>query len=180
MVQNHDLERNPNEFLNYKDGARNILATEWLLASGYGDPQVYASFTFGNDTAQSPPSNADGLITNTDCASGQWACVNRDPGILAMVGWHNHVGERTPPELLHRRRQRDRLQPRQPRLGRVQQRHRGQDDPGSDRDGARTVPRRHPWTTIRRQPVRYSHRRGRSPGRRRLRPHRPHLTQLIA
>ena len=92
MVQNHDLERNPGEFLNYKDGARNILATEWLLASGYGDPQVYASFTFGNDTAQSPPSNADGLITNTDCASGQWACVNRDPGILAMVGWHNHVG----------------------------------------------------------------------------------------
>ena len=42
MVQNHDLERNPGEFLNYKDGARNILATEWLLASGYGDPQVYA------------------------------------------------------------------------------------------------------------------------------------------
>lgn len=92
MVQNHDLERNPGEFLNYKDGARNILATEWLLASGYGDPQVYASFTFGDDTAQSPPSNADGLITNTDCASGQWACVNRDPGIVAMVGWHNHVG----------------------------------------------------------------------------------------
>ena len=91
FVQNHDLERNANDHLNYKDGARNILAHEWLLASGYGDPQVYASFTW-EAADQSPPATADGLITNTDCTNGRWACVNRDPGIIAMVGWHNHVG----------------------------------------------------------------------------------------
>jgi len=92
FVQNHDLERNANDHLNYKDGSTNILATEWLLASGYGDPQVYASFTW-EATDQSPPADADGMITNTDCANGQWACVNRDPGVLAMVGWHNYVGK---------------------------------------------------------------------------------------
>jgi alpha-amylase len=92
FVQNHDSERNPNDHLNYKDGATNILATEWLLASGYGDPQVYASFTW-EIPEQSPPANAEGLITNTDCASSQWACVNRDPGVVAMVGWYNYVGK---------------------------------------------------------------------------------------
>jgi len=90
FVQNHDTERN-GDALNYKDGSRNILANEFLLAYGYGTPQVYSAFQFGSDTNQSPPSTAAGMITNTDCANG-WACSDRDPGVVAMVGWHNYVG----------------------------------------------------------------------------------------
>ena len=47
---NHDTDRNAGDALGYKDGDRIHLATEWLLASGYGSPQVYSSFTFGNAT----------------------------------------------------------------------------------------------------------------------------------
>src|SRR6185369_15792294 len=67
FVQNHDTERN-GDALSYKDGARNILANEYILAYGYGTPQVYAGFAFGADTNQSPPSTPDGQITNTDCS----------------------------------------------------------------------------------------------------------------
>jgi alpha-amylase len=91
FVQNHDNERNPNEALSYKDGRTNVLANQFIIAAGYAKPQVYASFEFGADTAQSPPSNAAGLITNTDCGVG-WACTHRDRGIVALVGWSNYVG----------------------------------------------------------------------------------------
>ena len=37
FVQNHDTERN-GDALSYKDGATNTLATQYLLASGYGTP----------------------------------------------------------------------------------------------------------------------------------------------
>jgi alpha-amylase len=90
FVQNHDTERG-SDTLSYKDGATNTLADKFILAFGYGRPQVYSGFTFtGRD--DSPPSDADGFITDTDCAGTQWACVHRDPGILGMVGWHNTVG----------------------------------------------------------------------------------------
>ena len=106
FVQNHDTERN-GDALNYKVGARNTLATQWLLASGYGTPQVYAGFTWEapanpadypnnddkNGNSSSPPADADGFVTDTDCSDG-WACTDRDPGVLAMVGWHNYVGDR--------------------------------------------------------------------------------------
>jgi alpha-amylase len=108
FVQNHDTERN-GDALSYKVGQRSTLATEWLLASGYGTPQVYAGFTFdapdpatlpSNATADdksgnaaSPPSDAEGMITDTDCTPGRgWTCTDRVPGVLAMVGWHNYVG----------------------------------------------------------------------------------------
>jgi alpha-amylase len=90
FVQNHDTERN-GDALNYKDGARNTLAHEFLLGYGYGRPQVYASFTW-KVTDDSPPSDANGLITDTDCASDAWACVDRDLGVTGMVGFHNRVG----------------------------------------------------------------------------------------
>jgi alpha-amylase len=89
FVQNHDTERN-GDALNYKDGATNILADEFLLAYGYGRPQVYASFEW-NVSDDSPPSDANGLITNTDCANG-WACVDRNAGVRAMVRFHNIAG----------------------------------------------------------------------------------------
>jgi alpha-amylase len=90
FVQNHDTERN-GDALSYKDGATNILAQEFILAYGYGRPEVYSSFTW-NTSDDSPPSDANGLITDTDCASAAWACVDRDPGVVGLVGWHDRVG----------------------------------------------------------------------------------------
>lgn len=88
FVANHDSERNGST-LSYKDGSTNVLATEFLLASGYGTPQVYASFQFaGGD--DSPPASADGRVTDTNCGRG-WTCTDRFRPIRNMVGWHNHV-----------------------------------------------------------------------------------------
>jgi len=90
FVENHDTERG-NQTLSYKDGATNILATEFMLARGYGTPQVYASFTFtGND--DSPPADANGFITNTVCGAA-WTCLDRATGVANMVGWHNVAGD---------------------------------------------------------------------------------------
>jgi alpha-amylase len=56
FVENHDTERNGST-LNFKDGPTNVIATEFMLARGYGTPQVYTSFewTGGDD---SPPADA--------------------------------------------------------------------------------------------------------------------------
>ena len=89
FVQNHDTERN-GDALSYKDKDLNRLATEFVLASPYGRPQVYSGFEFTN-ADDSPPSDATGKITDTSCASG-WACTHRDSGVEAMVRWHNAVG----------------------------------------------------------------------------------------
>ncbi|MEA5455073.1 alpha-amylase family protein [Sinomonas sp. JGH33] len=86
FVQNHDTERNGST-LSYKDAATNVLATQFLLASGYGTPQVYSAFRF-NGGDDSPPSDTNGYVTDTDCAT-TWACVDREPAILHMVAWHN-------------------------------------------------------------------------------------------
>jgi alpha-amylase len=88
FVENHDTERNGST-LSYKDGALNTLATEYMLARGYGRPEVYSSFTFTNPD-DSPPSDADGYITNTDCANG-WVCTDRT--VAGLVGWHNYAGD---------------------------------------------------------------------------------------
>lgn len=90
FVQNHDTERN-GDALNYKDGATNIIANEFLLAYGYGTPQVYSGFAW-NIPDDSPPATADGMITDTDCSASTWVCVVNDLGVRNMVGWHNTVG----------------------------------------------------------------------------------------
>ncbi|GAA1951248.1 carbohydrate-binding module family 20 domain-containing protein [Kitasatospora viridis] len=86
MVTNHDTERNGST-LNYKSGAPYILANLFELAWGYDVPQVYASFTWTNSD-DSPPSDANGYVTGTDCSNG-WFCTDRNQGIANMVGWHN-------------------------------------------------------------------------------------------
>jgi len=87
FVENHDTERNGST-LSYKDGALNVLATQFMLARGYGRPEVYSGFAFtGSD--DSPPSDANGFVTDTDCAHG-WVCVDRT--VAGMVGWHNAAG----------------------------------------------------------------------------------------
>jgi alpha-amylase len=90
FVENHDTERSNNaSSLNYTD-PNNVIATEFMLAWNYGQPQVYASFTFpSSDTSASPPSDANGMITDTNCGDGTWACVDRD--VAGMVGFHNYT-----------------------------------------------------------------------------------------
>lgn len=91
FIQNHDTERN-GQSLNYKD-ANNTIATEFMLAYPYGTPEVYSGFAFGTDTNQSPPATSDGVITDTDCGSTSWVCVDRMQGVKGMVGFHNRVGQ---------------------------------------------------------------------------------------
>jgi alpha-amylase len=88
FVENHDTERNGST-LSYKDGATNIIATQFMLAAGHGTPQVYASFAWTNND-DSPPSDANGFVTDTDCNKG-WVCTDRVIGVANMVGWHNYV-----------------------------------------------------------------------------------------
>ncbi|HEX4728230.1 MAG TPA: carbohydrate-binding module family 20 domain-containing protein, partial [Jatrophihabitans sp.] len=90
FVDNHDTDRNAST-LNYKDGSGYQLANIFSLAWGYGQPQVYSSFTFSNND-QSPPADGSGFVTSTDCGSaGTWLCEDRQQAILGMVGWHNAV-----------------------------------------------------------------------------------------
>ena len=89
-MENHDSERNGST-LSYKDGATNTIATEFMLAEGYGTPEVYASFAWTNSD-DSPPADANGFVTDTDCNKG-WVCQDRFTGVANMVGWHNYVGD---------------------------------------------------------------------------------------
>ncbi|GGL91102.1 hypothetical protein GCM10011594_08480 [Nakamurella endophytica] len=91
FVQNHDTERPTGTptTLSYKDGATNTLATEFLLAYGYGTPQVYSGFAF-SDREAGPPSDADGMVRNADCADG-WACTHRSRGVANLVDFHNYA-----------------------------------------------------------------------------------------
>ncbi|MFD7709338.1 alpha-amylase family protein [Streptomyces sp. NPDC059786] len=91
FVQNHDSERGDTT-LSYRDADTNLLANKFMLAYGYGRPQVYASYAFDGLATDSPPSDAKGFVTDTDCDAG-WACVDRDTGVANMVAWHNHVGD---------------------------------------------------------------------------------------
>jgi alpha-amylase len=90
FVQNHDTERG-SDTLSYKDGKTNVIAHQFMLAYGYGRPQVYSAFAFTN-TYDSPPADADGFITDTDCSKG-WVCVDRDRAVTNLVGFHNIVGD---------------------------------------------------------------------------------------
>ena len=125
FIQNHDTERNGSS-LNYKD-PNNLIATQFMLAYPYGTPQVYAGFTFGTDTNQSPPSNAAGLITNTDCSSAAWSCTRPPAGREG----HGRLPQPGRPgagaQLVRRRHEPDRVQPRERRVLLDEQRGEGQD-----------------------------------------------------
>jgi alpha-amylase len=90
FVENHDTERNGST-LSYKD-PNNTIANEFMLAYPYGTPQVYASFAW-NTSDDSPPADANGLITDTVCDNTTWVCVDRFTGVRDMVGFHNYVGD---------------------------------------------------------------------------------------
>jgi len=88
FVENHDTERNGST-LSYKSGPTNTLANEFMLAYGYGKPEVYASFTWSTSD-DSPPSNAKGYVSNTNCDTG-WACTDRSIGVANLVDFHNYA-----------------------------------------------------------------------------------------
>jgi alpha-amylase len=88
FVTNQDTERASPPTLNYTNGAEYVLADEFLLAYGYGTPQIYSSFDFSSYN-QSPPVNSAGDVTNTVCGQGTWECTEQTPAIAALVGWHN-------------------------------------------------------------------------------------------
>lgn len=89
FVSNHDTERGT-KTLGPKDGDTNLIADQLMLAYPYGTPQVYSSFAWGQ-TYDSPPADADGFVTPTDCNSAAWVCVHRDPAVRAMVTFHRAV-----------------------------------------------------------------------------------------
>lgn len=88
FVQNHDTERG-GQTLSFRDDPLDRLAHAFLLAYGYGRPQVYSSFawTLPDD---SPPAAADGLVTDAQCGQA-WTCLHRDQLVTAMVRFHNQV-----------------------------------------------------------------------------------------
>lgn len=88
FVTNHDTERN-GRHLSYKDGATATLANVFQLAWKHAVPTVYAGFDFAN--ADAAPPNSNGYVTDTTCGNG-WHCLDRDPLVAGMVGWHNAVG----------------------------------------------------------------------------------------
>lgn len=92
FVTNHDTNHDPANALTYKEGDQYLLATEWLLADGYGSPQVFSSFTYGADANQGPPSTSEGIIDRASCANGRWTCDHTKTGIAGMVRFHQYVG----------------------------------------------------------------------------------------
>ena len=100
-MQNHDTERN-GDALNYKDGATNILANQYLLASGYGRTQVYSAFQWTN-ADDSPPATADGMITDTTAApagsasTATRACRRWSAGTTTWVARRGRTGGTTAP-----------------------------------------------------------------------------------
>ncbi|ACV81462.1 pullulanase X25 domain-containing protein [Nakamurella multipartita] len=90
FVQNHDTERDGTT-LSYKNGPTNTLATEFMLAYGYGRAEVYSGFVFANKD-DSPPADANGFVTDANCDNG-WACTHRSRGVANLVDFHNFVGD---------------------------------------------------------------------------------------
>lgn len=88
FVTNQDTERASSPTLDYADGSAYLLADEFLLAYGYGTPQIFSSFEFSSYD-QAPPDSADGDVTDTTCGTGAWECTERNAAIDALVGWHN-------------------------------------------------------------------------------------------
>ncbi len=90
FVMNHDTDRS-GDSLSSKDAATSRLATQFVLADDYGRAQVYASFAWAAKD-DSPPAAGSGLVSDTDCSSSAWNCLDRDPAVLGMVAFRNSVG----------------------------------------------------------------------------------------
>ncbi|MFI8525133.1 alpha-amylase family protein [Promicromonospora sukumoe] len=89
FVDNHDTERN-GESMNYKWGAKYVLANTFLLSWPYGSPSVYSGYEFSNNDAGAPGAN-DTTVPDATCGTGRWTCTQRWTEVRGMVGFHNEV-----------------------------------------------------------------------------------------
>lgn len=108
FVNNWDTERG-SETLNYSDGGRYEIAMGFMLAYGYGQPQILSSYYADpNDTDAGPTGASETSVPRTDldvaCAAmdgtasadleyGQWLCQQRWTSVRGMIGFHNAVGD---------------------------------------------------------------------------------------
>lgn len=91
FVTNHDTERN-GESMNYKWGAKYLLANVFMLSWPYGSPTVYSGFTFTDKDAGAPGAT-DASVPNASCDSSAWTCEQRANEVVGMVGFNNAVGD---------------------------------------------------------------------------------------
>ncbi|GLI26171.1 hypothetical protein ARHIZOSPH14_04130 [Agromyces rhizosphaerae] len=89
FVDNHDTERN-GETMNYKWGAKYLLANTFLLSWPYGSPTVYSGYTWSDKEAGAPGAS-DTSVPDASCASSAWTCTHRETEVEGMVGFHNAV-----------------------------------------------------------------------------------------
>lgn len=142
MVTNHDTERS-GQTLSYKDGSKYTLATVFELAWGYGTPQVYSGFDFSTSD-QSPCGRRQRLRDRHRLLVRRVDLHRPQPGHRQ----HGRLAQRRPGpvggQLVGQRLQCHRVQPRQHRLGRDQQRHQRGHPDLQHRPRARQLLRRHP------------------------------------
>lgn len=83
FVDNHDTERNGST-LSYRDGSAYTLASVFMLAWPYGNPDVHSGYEF-TDFDAGPPGG--GRVDA--CYQDGWKCQHAWPEISAMVGFRN-------------------------------------------------------------------------------------------
>ena len=110
FVENHDTERG-SDTLSYKDGATNTIANEFMLAYGYGTPQVYSGFAF-DEHLRLAAGRRERLRHATPIAATAGCASTATRAWSGMVGWHNCVGNAPITQLVRRQHQPDRVQPR--------------------------------------------------------------------
>ena len=89
FVDNHDTERN-GETMNYKFGAKYLLANAFMLSWPYGSPSVYSGYTFDDKDAGAPGATGTS-VPDASCDSAEWTCTHRATEVTGMVGFHNEV-----------------------------------------------------------------------------------------
>lgn len=89
FVDNHDTERN-GETMNYKWGAKYVLANTFMLSWPYGSPSVYSGYRWDDKEAGAPGASATS-VPDATCSGSVWTCTQRWTEIAGMVGFHNEV-----------------------------------------------------------------------------------------
>ncbi len=94
FVSNWDTERG-SQTLSYKDGKKYILANAFMLAYGYGTPNIQSGYVFANRD-DGAPGATDTSIPDTQCGTGSpWLCVERWTQIRGMIRFHNNTNDGT-------------------------------------------------------------------------------------
>ncbi|GAA1867557.1 carbohydrate-binding module family 20 domain-containing protein [Myceligenerans crystallogenes] len=88
FVDNHDTERN-GETMNYKWGAKYLLANTFMLSWPYGSPTVYSGYEF-TDKDAGVPGSTNTTVPDASC-DGAFTCTQRLTEIKGMVGFRNEV-----------------------------------------------------------------------------------------